>query len=99
MNRRTRGENVDESVPRLGRAALWAAERSSIESEVSKLPHRSEVPPSSDAYGPPSERVGETGVAPWKARERDSTGCRSGATGEREVSEGSRRPGICVARP
>src|SRR5205807_9605940 len=43
-------------------------------------------------YGPPSARAGETGGAPWKARERDSTGCRSGATVEREVSEGSESP-------
>src|SRR2546421_12509024 len=53
-------------------------------------------------YGPPSARASKTGGAPWRARERDSTGWRSGATGEREVSEGSesperkrrRRPGI-----
>jgi len=43
-------------------------------------------------YGPPSARAGETGVAPRRARERDSTGCRSGATVEREVSEGSESP-------
>src|SRR2546423_2424345 len=43
-------------------------------------------------YGPPSARAGETGGAPWRARERDSTGCRSGATVEREVSEGSESP-------
>src|SRR5437016_14615564 len=43
-------------------------------------------------YGPPSARAGETGGAPWRARERHSTGCRSGATVEREVSERSESP-------
>src|SRR2546423_5062476 len=43
-------------------------------------------------YGPPSARASKTGEAPWRAQERDSTGCRSGATVEREVSEGSESP-------